>query len=44
VRLPKEELERTNGRPRFWRNPFLEWCPFFAMLAWPWTIAFLALP
>ncbi|MEX2681249.1 MAG: DUF998 domain-containing protein [Candidatus Sigynarchaeota archaeon] len=50
VRFPREELARTtrpwdwpNGRPRFWRNPFLEWCSFFAMLAWLWLVAILAL-
>ncbi|MBN2153558.1 MAG: DUF998 domain-containing protein [Candidatus Lokiarchaeota archaeon] len=50
VLLPKSELARTtrpwdwpNGRPKFWRNPFLEWCSFFAMITWISLIAILAL-
>ncbi len=50
LRLPKEELARTtrpwdwpDGRPQFWRNPFLEWCAFIAMAAWMWLVVLLAL-
>jgi hypothetical membrane protein len=50
VRLSKEELARTtrpwdwpNGRPRFWLNPFLEWCAFLSMAAWMGTITIMAL-
>jgi hypothetical membrane protein len=44
--IPKWELDltnrpwdsdpehRPNGRPRFWRNPFLEWCSFIALAVW----------
>jgi hypothetical protein len=46
--LPKWELDRTNepwawegGRPRFWLNPFLEWCAIFALLAWLFTLVIL---
>jgi len=49
VKLEKWELDRTavpwdweNGRPRFWRNPFLEWCAYFALMAWLFTIVFFS--
>jgi len=46
--LTKEELKLTdtpwawdpNERPKFWRNPFLEWVAFFAILLWIFLIAF----
>jgi hypothetical protein len=49
VSLPKWELERTNepwawddGRPKFWLNPFLEWCAFFAMFGWLFMVVILS--
>ncbi len=47
--LPKWELKRTDepwawddGRPKFWLNPFLEWCAFFALVGWLFMVAILA--
>ncbi len=49
ITLPKWELDRTNepwawenGRPRFWLNPFLEWCAFFAMMGWLFLVVILS--
>jgi hypothetical membrane protein len=48
--LSKEELKRTDtpwewseGRPKFWLNPFLEWWSFFSMLAWIFLIVVLVI-
>ena len=50
IRLSEKELRLTDtpwawdpARPKFWRNPFLEWVSFFAILFWLFliTIVFL---